>query len=124
MGLYNCDERFVPAILEGRKRHTIRGIRKYPQKLNALMHLYTGLRHPGARLLFRAPCIKIEHIYIGAYIVAIERHELDDAEKESLAIADGFPSFLEMSYFWSEPKNRLPFEGDLLHWDFTRRVFE
>lgn len=66
MGLYNFQARFVPFILAGAKTHTIRAVRANPDKPGNTLHLYTGLRHKGARLLMRVPCVKVEEIEIDA----------------------------------------------------------
>lgn len=65
MGLYNFQERFVPFIQDGTKTHTIRAIRKYPQKVGALMHLFYGLRTKSAKRIISAqPCKKVNTIII------------------------------------------------------------
>lgn len=121
MGLYNFQERFVPFILSGEKTHTIRAIRATPDKVGNTLHLYTGLRRKGARLLMRVPCVKIEEIEIknGAFgdenhaSVIIDGVSLDRGEREALAIRDGFINFEEMINFWA---GRLPFNGHIVHW--------
>ena len=117
MGLYNFEERFVPFILDGRKRHTIRAIRANPDKPGNTLHLYTGLRHKGARCLIRPVCTKREDILITvSRLVRIDMEWLDEEECELLARADGFESFCDMMEFWVKPKNRLPFSGHIIHW--------
>jgi hypothetical protein len=122
MSLYNFQPRFVHLIKSGEKRHTIRSIRKHPNKPGDILHLYVGLRHPGAKLIRRVRCTKIEIIEMRrdqiGISVAIENRKLKDAEKETLAIRDGFSCFEEMIQFWIEPINRLPFVGHVIHWDF------
>lgn len=121
MGLYNFKPRFVPKILSGEKTHTIRAVRSNPDKPGSTLHLYTGLRHKGARLLLRAPCVKVEEIEIDACghecncdpFVAIDGVELGGSEREALAVRDGFDSFDEMLDFWA---GRLPFKGHIIHW--------
>ena len=126
MGIYNFQPRFVPFILDGRKTHTIRAPRRSRRGRPGLidlvggtMHLYTGLRRKGARLLLRALCVKVEEIRMapgprGCYAdVYINGVALDDSEKELLARRDGFNSFLDMIGFWA---GRLPFDGHIYHW--------
>jgi hypothetical protein len=110
MGLYNFQPRFVPYILEGTKTHTIRAERRHMDMPGRTMHLYTGLRHKGARLLMRVRCVKIEfvkfetdgRVRIGARIDGYDPKdsggagvpggflELDEDEKIALAWRDGF----------------------------------
>jgi hypothetical protein len=121
MGLYNFQMRFVPKILAGEKTHTIRAVRVNPDKPGNTLHLYTGLRHRGARLLMRVKCSKIETIEIDACghecncdpFVAIDGVELGKSEREAFAMRDGFTSFDEMLDFWA---GRLPFRGHVIHW--------
>ena len=120
-GLYNFQSRFVPKILSGEKTHTIRGVRANPDKPGNLLHLYTGLRHKGAKLLMRVPCIAVEEIEIDACghecncdpLLVVDGVELDATERDALARRDGFGDFNEMLNFWA---GRLPFKGHIIHW--------
>ena len=121
MGLYNFQSRFVPKILAGEKTHTIRAVRANPDKPGNVLHLYTGLRHKGARLLMRVLCARIEEIEIRDGIFGDENHasvtidgvKLDRSERELLARRDGFDDFEQMIQFW---RGRLPFRGHIIHW--------
>lgn len=126
MGLYNFKARFVPFVLSGEKKHTIRATRKHTDKPGDICHLYTGLRTKNAKLLLRAPCVKVEEIEIRSVCscpavddcdcsltVFIDGVELDKSEREGLAKKDGFVSFADMAAFW---KGRLPFAGQIIHW--------
>lgn len=124
MGLYNFQERFVPKIMSGDKRHTIRATRANPDKPGNILHLYTGLRQKGAKLLMRVPCVKVEEIEIkdGVFFdehhasIAIDGVKLDCSEREALARRDGFADLEEMIQFW---RGRLPFKGHIIHWRFN-----
>lgn len=121
MGLYNFQPRFVPFILDGRKKHTIRAPRANPDKPGNTLHLYTGLRTKKAKLLMRAICVKIEFIEIGmsaeevedGFPVWVDGNLLSQDEKTLLAQRDGFDDFPHMRDFW---RNRLPFRGHIIHW--------
>jgi hypothetical protein len=113
MGIYNFKSRFVDKILSGEKTHTIRAIRVHPDKPGNTLHLYTGLRRNGARLLLRATCTKVQEIEIRANSVWIDGNILFLDECEQLARRDGFENFAAMWEFW---KDRLPFEGHIIHW--------
>lgn len=126
MGLYNFQKRFVPFILSGAKRHTIRATRRHPDKVGNLAHLYTGLRTKKTQLLGRFPITRIEEIEISAGCdcdvveckasprIFVAGVELDNDERENLARLDGFQNFSEMKAFW---KGRLPFKGEIIHWN-------
>lgn len=114
MGLYNFKAQFVPKILAGEKTHTIRATRANPDKPGNTLHLYTGLRQKGARLLMRAECTKVKGIAIDrAGHIAIDGIQLSGDEEDRLARADGFESYIAMMEFWV---GRLPFEGQIIHW--------
>lgn len=127
MGLYNFKKQFVPFIKSGEKKHTIRVIRKNPDKPGNTLYLYTGLRTKKAKLLKRVECVKVEEIVISCspailpgetdqFFVAIDGTGLGADEREQLARRDGFSNFSEMMKFWTTPKNRLPFTGHIIHW--------
>ncbi len=134
MGLYGFKKQFVPHILDGTKQHTIRAERKHMDKPGDIMHLYTGLRQKGARLLMRVPCMLVEPISIETKLikpregveyspvlifVGDDRIPLSPTEAVQLAIKDGFPHWQAFTDFW---RDRLPFRGHIYHWDFKRRV--
>lgn len=124
MGLYNFKAQFVPHILSGEKQHTIRATRAHGDKPGSTMHLYTGLRQKGARLLARVPCVKVEEIRIEQQRIGdwpeiyIDGARLSGDERIALASKDGFPDFRTMVEFW---KGRIPFAGHIYHWDWEAR---
>lgn len=112
MGAYNFQPRFVPYVKDWSKRHTIRAERAHSDTCGSVMHLFTGLRHPGAELLMRTQCVRTDfirittkyRIFIGAS-VGLPEHpalygegqlhrggfvELDQDERNALAWRDGF----------------------------------
>jgi uncharacterized protein YqfB (UPF0267 family) len=120
MGLYNFRSRFTSSILNGSKTHTIRANRVRSDKPGNIMYLYTGLRQKGAQLLMRAPCVRVEPIYIDAQQQIFLRGEpLSSDECEALALRDGFSSFADMMTFWD---GRLPFHGQVYYWDPDKRL--
>jgi len=121
MGLYNFQPRFVPFILDHSKTHTIRSDRVHRDNAGNIMHLFTGLRHPGARCLMRCPCVKVERIEITEMPhILIDGNMLTEDECNQLAWRDGFrpadkdDAFITMMEFWS---GRLPFFGHIYHWN-------
>ncbi len=140
MGLFNFKQQFVPLILNGSKQHTIRAERKHVDKPGDTMHLYTGLRQKGARLLMRVPCVLVEPISIETRLIkprdgveyspvliyagedqAANRIPLSPTEAVRLALADGFPHWQAFAEYWGD---QLPFRGHIYHWDFKKRVME
>lgn len=122
--LLNFQKRFTARIESGDKTHTIRAKRKRAPKVGDICHCYTGLRQKGARLLGRWRCVKVEEITIfrrSRYVfeIRIDSAMLSGDEREALAIRDGFESFGDMMRFW---EGRLPFFGDIIHWDFRQPV--
>lgn len=118
MPLLNFMSQFVEPIRESRKRHTIRADRKIPVKVGDKLYLYCGLRHKGAYRILPEPvtCTRVDRIsiyYAHGPCVFIDAVELDKAECERLAVADGFDNFTEMMAFWD---GRLPFTGQIIHW--------
>lgn len=119
MPLYNFQRRFKAMILSGRKRHTIRAKRKRETKPGETLHLYCGLRTKATELLLRPTCTRVDDIRIpNEHDVLINGEPLDQSEKDSLAYSDGFDDFADMMKFWD---GRLPFEGDLIHWNYLNR---
>jgi hypothetical protein len=122
MALYNFHKRFVPKIESGEKTHTIRADRKDGRvpKRGEILHLYTGLRQKGARLLMRARCTRVERIVITSNAqILINGTRLDPSECDLLARRDGFKDYLDMMVFWN---NRRPFSGNIIHWQFPPKV--
>src|ERR1700693_4670105 len=151
MGLYNFQPRFVARILSGEKTHTIRAPRIHMDRIGSIMHLYTGLRHKGAELLFRAPCIKVQTVVFwedGRVMIspfapvrcsALSKREwaalrtsmhlqnenefvfLDEEEREAFAKRDGFAGYRAMQKFW---EGKLPWYGAIFHWSYKDRFTE
>jgi hypothetical protein len=109
---------FEEKILAKEKRHTIRAKRKRrPIRAGDRLDCYVNSRQKSMRLLGRWLCTKVQDIEIAGahgYFVTIDGATLDRDELENLARADGFENFRDMSAFWI---GRLPFHGDMIHWD-------
>lgn len=117
-------DRFVAFVLDGSKRHTIRAGGRWRAGMRA--DLFSRPRQKDMRLLFRAPVHRVETISIrtnqvGTLEVRIKDYELTWDERRTLFYRDGFrdgdPSTAALE-FW---RDRLPFEGQIIHWDFDKR---
>jgi hypothetical protein len=122
MGLYGFKPQFVPAILAGTKRQTIRADRANADRPGDRMFLYQGLRTKNTKRIAQVECIAVQIVAIDEPTfplsiawpnVRIDGIALNDSQKKRLAIADGFPSFPAMIAFW---EGRLPFVGTLYRW--------
>jgi hypothetical protein len=124
-------QQFEAKILSKEKRHTIRAKRKGKRQWRAgdICDCYGDARQKTMHLLGRWPCTRVQDIRIrlarrgdapefrGMPIVSIDNMRLSVDERESLAHSDGFESFADMMEFW---RGRLPFHGDMIHWDPDR----
>jgi len=147
MGLYNFKPQFVPFIKEWSKRHTIRAERSKQDLPGKVMHLFQGLRHPGAECLMRTRCVRRDflviteqrRIRIGASVGLSDYPalygegqfhrtgfvDLDQDEENLLAWKDGFRpegSTQEnpgdaFRLMMQFWNGRLPFQGQMYHWD-------
>lgn len=146
--LLGFKDQFVKKILAGEKTHTIR---ERDIKVGDRLDLYKRPRQKGMKLLFRAPCVKVERIeilpsasgpqyeefckefgikvpdrsqlyramHLACSAVIIDNNGLTPDEIEQLARRDGFPNFFDMLKFWD---GRLPFQGQIIHWDYSKRT--
>jgi len=117
--LLNFQRQFVDAVLSGKKRRTIRLIRKRNPAAGDELRLYTGLRQPGARLLRVEICqhvspvniLGINTINIGGFNVIGSR----------LAREDGFERVRDFIAFFVKQYGPLPIIGRLccIYWTPT-----
>lgn len=131
--LLGFKRQFAPFVEEGSKTHTIRAKRRIAPRSGELCHCYTGLRQKAARLLGRWPCVRVEDIKIekaddpACLAVTINGEALSADEVEAFLYKDGFrgnggeiyPATAQARAFWGD---RLPFEGQIIHWDYSRPV--
>lgn len=135
MALLGFQDRFVKKILRGEKTHTIRNERNI--EVGDRLDLYERPRQKGMKLLFRAPCVRIEEIkiemrmYSGTGVltrgmefpkIILNGELLDDSEQDAFARRDGFNNFADMIAFWRHPTDRIPFKGMIIHWDYSQRT--
>ena len=126
--LLGFKRRFAPYVEEGSKTHTIRGVRKIAPRVGETCHCYVDPRQKTMRLLGRFPCVRVERIQIREtnhppvpLVVKIDGLLLTPEEADLLFQRDGFRDeggetythMQQAAEFW---KDRLPFEGQIIHW--------
>jgi hypothetical protein len=111
----NFKRRFVAPIESGRKRQTIRKIRKRPFRTGDTLYLFTGMRTAKCRRLGTHRCISVHDVTIAHEHIELEGRMLTLKETAELAQADGFASPEEfLDFFRSE--HDLPLVGQLIRW--------
>lgn len=131
MPAYSFKERFVPLILDGSKRQTIRKKRKGQAKPGSTLYLYFGMRTKWCRKLKETPCVDVKEIVItqdGKIFVGGKK--LTWSQRDVLAYNDGFrngddgmfPDYCEtkgcfdIMFRWWSQTHELPFIGDIIYW--------
>ncbi|HUW59386.1 MAG TPA: ASCH domain-containing protein [Candidatus Bathyarchaeia archaeon] len=108
---------FAKAVQSGRKRQTIRAMRKHPIKPGDTLYFWTGCRRQGAHKLGEAVCTGVMPIDLSEDEISLGAcqnilHWSDDLVAW-IAHLDGFESADAMRAFF-EP--RMPFRGQLIYW--------
>lgn len=127
--------RFEPYIIEGSKTHTIRRKKRIRPRVGEICHCFGGVRQRTMHLLGRWPCVRVDDIRIDraandafvALMVAINGEALWPDEIVDFFYRDGFRApgrcpIQQARDFWDVTHDVYPFEGDLIHWDFSRPV--
>lgn len=118
---------FETYVEEGSKRHTIRAKGGRQWKPGVIADCFVNPRQKTMRCLGRWPVTKVEDIEIrsrgaaGGLVIYVAGVMLSTDEANALAWRDGFRdagrhgALAQMAGFW---RDRLPFDGDLIHWDY------
>ncbi len=118
MPALNFQKQFADKVESGKKRQTIRALRKdgrNPQQGQTL-YLYTGMRTKGCRKLGEAICKDVPEIYINSYgQVVIGTNFLTLTETNKLSKDDGFNTIADFIDFFRQTHG-LPFDGLLIKW--------
>lgn len=121
MPAYNFQAQFVPMILAGTKRHTIRRRRKQPTRVGDILWLFTGLRTKECRLLVGANCTRIEPITIWPFEQRIIANI--DFSVNQLAFGDGFGNLAEFFNFFKKTYRKEVLEDfEIIFWDTTQMI--
>lgn len=127
--LLGFKRRFQKPIKTGEKTHTIRAESPRQWKPGVRCDCYIDPRQKTMQLIGRWPCTHVEQVHIeggwealsGDFFgdIKINGSSLHEDERQQLAKRDGFESFEEMMEFW---RGRLPFEGIIIHWDYSKPI--
>lgn len=126
----NFKAQFADDVEDGRKKRSIRALRKDgrdPKKGDKLQ-FYTGMRQKDCRKLGEATCTRVRPVEIdgtgitldgfllyGGHAPAYEGGVQPDRYDGDFAMADGFQGFGDIRDFFEE-QHGLPFKGLLIEW--------
>jgi hypothetical protein len=117
MPAYNFQQRFANLVEDGRKKQTIRALRKDRRtpKVGQLFVGYTGMRTKVCRQLLTSSIMKVQRFGIVAGEFYVDTQLLTTEAAHALAIADGFSSANEMLGWFIDQHGRT-FNGHIIHW--------
>ena len=126
MALINFSrESFIVDVISGKKRCTIRSMRKQTIDNGEMLYLYTGLRTSHARKLRETTCKRTAQLLIKTASSASEAYPIDfyvndrllsPKSSESLAKKVGFASVAELYAYFSKHYT-FPFHGQVIEWE-------
>lgn len=111
MVAFNFQPQFVPLILSGQKRQTIRATRRCDP--GAAMQLYTGMRTKECRKIADARCVDVRWVRLFTDGITLELIAI--VSPDPFAVEDGFDRYETMRDWFAE-RYGLPFEGWLYRW--------
>lgn len=88
MPAYSFNPRFVPMVLDGTKRQTIRARRKYPAKVGDTLYLFSGLRTKYCTILRQEKCVKAVTIMITNFNIYLFSERITNEEYDRLRFYD------------------------------------
>ena len=124
MPVIGLKNQFVPLILNGTKRQTIRSTRKRPFKNGDILYLYKNHRTPQAEKIGEYECKSVENIEMnfspykdipGIWEVILDGKGLTGEEVREIARADGFKTNKEFFDFFLQ-NHGTNFKGQLIKW--------
>ncbi len=119
MPALNFQMKFVPMIVSGEKKQTIRKERKNRIKPGDKLYLNTGMRTRACTRILTTICTAVDYIYFtdvrGMDIAVVGNRQLSWGEMEVLAKADGFKDVTEFFRFFNRQYGP-DFEGVIVRW--------
>ena len=117
-----CQQRFSHKILDGKKVHTIRPVRKrliYPGDILDLRQWYALPYRSKQQKIAEKECVSVQPIHINEtfsdFMFLIGSHKLTKDEWPQFSRNDGFDCTTDMLDFFRETHG-LPFNGILITW--------
>ena len=115
MSALNFQKQFAPLVKSGKKRQTIRAIRKHPIKVGERLYLFTGMRTKACRNLRTAICRKVCAMEMTANSIKIDGVLMSRMEFDDFARDDGFNDWHGMRA-WFQRAHDFPFTGQIILW--------
>jgi hypothetical protein len=115
MPAINFKQRFAGSVAIGKKRQTIRLMRKIPIREGDTLHLFTGMRTKSCVKLGQAVCLEARAIRITESGVKLDGVALAPAHILKIARDDGFDNALAFKAFFKNHYG-FPFHGQLIRW--------
>lgn len=116
MPAFNFQEKFANDVESGKKRQTIRGLRKSGNaKVGVTLYLYVNQRTRKCRKLGEHECLSVEAISIDDNFCTLNGKKLDWDRVREIALADGFDGVKSFLNFFDD-NYELPFDGLLIKW--------
>lgn len=125
MPSFNFQQRFAELVVSGKKRQTIRALRKDRNPVPGdIAHCFQGLRTSKTIKLGAWPITRSEsiRIYLDTQQVILGCKVLNPFQLHQLACYDGFKDFDEM-LSWFRGQYGCDIEGRLIVWDFDSKRF-
>lgn len=125
MPVYSFQERFIPLLIDGSKKQTIRKKRRGQAKPGDILYLYFGMRTKYCKKIMEADCREVKEIIIHKNgVVTVGGRKLNKYEKDTLAFNDGFrlsnyprhDGSFDLMLRWWKQTHELPFKGDIIYW--------
>lgn len=126
MPSFNFHKRFAELVASGKKRQTIRALRKDRQpQVGDVAHCFTGLRTRNTVKLGCWPIIYSQsiRIYTDTRQIILGCQVLEPAHREQLARDDGFADINDMLDWFRTEYGGADFEGRLIAWDFDSKRY-
>jgi hypothetical protein len=123
MPLLGFQKQFVPKVLSGEKRHTIRKRRKHPIKIGDVLYLYFGLRTKHSQKLREEICTNVIPMTIRIDGVLVGDEWISAQKIDEFARSDGFEDGTAFFAFWRK-EHGLSIDNplddfDLIQWEPT-----